>query len=278
MNKREIEQFLVSKQGYLKKSPIEVAKVLWKQSSKHTLPKNQTELTKELNQIKEVQVNLRKAKTEIIEDVNTELLDIYHKIIEEKNKPRRKLFFDIEVSPNIVLAWRVGREVNLNAEDIVQERAIICVAYRWSDEAEVKSLQWEKGDDYKLLLKFSEIINSADEIVTQNGDNFDVKWLRARCIYHRIPISPKFNSIDTLKLARSGFKFNSNKLDYIGKFLGVGEKIHTHYDLWKKILLENDTVSLFKMVEYCKQDVVLLENVYNELQAYVPKKKFKYGT
>ena len=50
-----------------------------------------------------------------------------------------------------------------------------------------------------MFEKFSKIIDSTDEIIAQNGDKYDIKWLRARCIFHDIPISVKFNSIDTLR-------------------------------------------------------------------------------
>ena len=127
-----------------------------------------------------------------------------------------------------------------------------------------------------MLKEFSKIIDSADEIVTQNGDKFDIKWLRARCIYHGIPISNKFNSIDTLKMARAGFNFNSNKLEYVGSFLGVGEKLKTGYYLWKRIVLNDDPDAMKQMIAYCEEDVRLLERVYNKLQPYCPVKKFKY--
>ena len=195
---------------------------------------------------------------------------------QEKDRPKRRIFFDLEVSPNIVLAWRVGGDISLSPDDIIQERAIICVCWKWEHEKKVHHLQWKKGNDKALLNKFAKIINTADEVLTQNGDNFDIKWLRTRCIYHGIPVSPKFNSIDTLKLARSGFKFNSNKLDYMGKFLGVGEKTESGYKLWKEITLNNSKPAMNKMVSYCKNDVLLLERVYVKLQNYVPPKKFKY--
>lgn len=275
MTRKQIESFLLDRRGYLKKSPLITAKALWKQASK-TLPKTRVELNKELSLIKDVQTNLRLAQTITHTKQEQKLIDTYEEIIAEKNRPKRKLFFDIETSPNIALSWRIGRDVSLSHDDILQERAIICICYKWDGEKEVHSLQWNKGNDKEVMKKFSKIIDSADEVVTQNGDAFDIKWIRTRAIYHNIPLSPKFNSIDTLKMARAGFKFNSNKLDYMGKFLGVGGKIETTYDLWKDILLKNCPKAMKKMVDYCKIDVVRLEEVYNRLQPYCPEKKFKY--
>lgn len=276
MIKKEIENFLLAKQGYLKKSPLEVAKGIWKSSTKHSMPKNKSEIQKELDQIRDVQTTLRMAKGAENSEEEENLIATYKKILELKNKPRKRLFFDLEVSPNMVLSWRIGRDISLSTEDIIQERAIICVCYKWEGESKVHSIEWNKGCDKDLLQKFSKIIDSADEVVGQNSDKFDIKWLRTRCIYHRIPVSPKFNSIDTLKMARAGFNFNSNKLDYMGDFLGLGKKIKTEYNLWKSILLDNDKKAMNQMTTYCKRDVQLLEDVYHRLQPYCPVKKFKY--
>lgn len=276
MVKREIEGFLLAKQGYLKKSPFNVAKALWKISNKHSLPKNKDELYKELKQIKEVQTNLRLAKTIQHTTEDDFLISAYNDILQEKNKPKRKLFFDIEVSPNIVLSWRLGNEVSLPHDSLIQERAIICICWKWADDDKVYSVQWDKGDDKAMLIKFAKIMDSADEVIGQNSDRFDIKWVRTRCLYHGIPLSVKFNSLDTLKMAKAGFTFNSNKLDYMSKFMGFGGKIKTDYDLWKDILLKNDNEAMRKMVTYCKGDVLELEKVYLKLQEYCPIKKFRY--
>lgn len=276
MVKREIEGFLLAKQGYLKCSPFKVAKALWKNSNKHSLPKNKDELYKEIKQIKEVQTNLRLAKTIQNTTEDDFLINTYNDILKEKNKPKKRLFFDIEVSPNIVLSWRLGNEISLPHDSIIQERAIICICWKWQGEDKVHSVQWDKGDDKQLLIKFAKIMDSADEVIGQNSDRFDIKWVRTRCLYHGIPLSAKFNSLDTLKMAKAGFNFNSNKLDYMSKFMGFPGKIKTDFDLWKDILLDNSTEALKKMVTYCKGDVLELEKVYNKLQDYSPVKKFRY--
>lgn len=276
ISKKEIEAFLLSKRGYLKKGPRNVAIAIWRKSSKHNIPKSKEELNRELDMIREIQSNLRLAKTTINTKEEDAVINAYNLILAEKNRPKKRLFFDLETSPNIVLSWRIGRDISLSHDDILQERAIICVGYKWEGDDKTYAIEWKKGDDKELLEKFSKIINSADEIITQNGDSFDIKWLRTRCIIHDIPVSNKFNSIDTLKMARAGFKFNCNKLDYMGKILGLGGKIETTYDLWKGIVLNNDKQAMDKMVEYCKMDVIRLEQIYNKLQKFSPVKKFKY--
>ena len=185
----------------------------------------------------------------------------------------KRLFFDIETSPNIGLFWTAGYKLNIGHDNIIKERAIICICYKWAGEKEVHSLNWDaKQNDKSLLEKFIKIANEADELVGHNGDKYDLPWVRTRCLYHGISLFPSYNTIDTLKYARSKFKFNSNKLDYIAQFLGLGAKISTGFNLWKDIVLNSDKKAMEQMVTYCKGDVVLLEKVYNKLAPHFPEK------
>ena len=183
------------------------------------------------------------------------------------------MFFDIETSPNLVLTWRAGFKINISHENIIEERKVICIAWNWEGESKVHSLTWDKKQNDKSMLKrFIGEMKRADELVAQNGDRFDIKWIRTRALYHRLDCPPDFISVDTLKLARSGFYFNSNRLDYISKFLGYKGKIKTDFDLWKNIVLHRCEKSLNRMVRYCKKDVIELKNVYTTLLPYAKHK------
>ena len=183
-------------------------------------------------------------------------------------KKIRRLFWDIETSPDICFSWRTGYKITIDHDNILKERAIICICYKWEGEKEVGSLQWDRGDDRELLETFSIIANSADELVAHNGDKFDIKWFNARHVFHSLEPIPIYKTVDTLKMARSRFYFNSNRLDYLGKFLLGEGKIKTDFDLWKKVVRDNDPVAMNDMVRYCKKDVVLLERVWERLAPY----------
>lgn len=179
----------------------------------------------------------------------------------------------METSPNVGVFWRCGRKINICYENIISERKTICIAWKWQGEKEVHSLQWDKNqDDKKMLQEFIPILNSADESVAHFGDSYDLPWIKARCLHHGIPTLPKYKTIDTLKWARGHFLLNSNKLDYIAQFLGIGSKIRTDFDLWKKVLLDKDEKALAYMVKYNKEDVRLLEKVYERISMNVPHK------
>lgn len=185
----------------------------------------------------------------------------------------KRLFFDIETSPNIVLSWRTGYKLNIGHDSILQERGIICICYKWENEKEVYALTWDKKqNDKKMLQEFIKVAKSADQLIAHNGDRFDIKWVQTRCLYHRIPSFPKYQTLDTLKVAKSHFYFNSNRLDYIARFLGFDGKSDMSYSDWKEILLDKSQEAMDKMVAYCKKDVTLLEDVYKELAKYTEPK------
>jgi hypothetical protein len=191
---------------------------------------------------------------------------------------RKRMFFDIETSPNIGIFWRAGYNLTITPYDIIQERAIICVSWKWENEDKIHTLTWDKNHcDKKLLKDFIKELEKADEAIAHNGDRFDIKWIRTRAIKHGIDMHHTYNTIDTLKLSKSGFNFNSNRLDYIAQYLGVGKKLETGgLDLWKKVCLEKCTDSLKKMVDYCEQDVRVLELVFQKLNPYT-KPKTQYA-
>lgn len=186
---------------------------------------------------------------------------------------RKRLFFDIETSPNLGLFWEAGYKKNIDYSNIIKERAIICICWKWEDEKEIGSVHWDnKQCDKSLLQKFIKVANEADELVGHNGDRFDLAWIRTRCLFHRIDMFPSYVTIDTLKVARNKFKFNSNRLNYIADYLGIGQKIKTEFSLWKDIVLNNDKKAMDKMIVYCKKDVALLEKVFKELNNHIPAK------
>lgn len=182
------------------------------------------------------------------------------------------LIWDIETFPNIVMSWSLWVDGMLPPDNIVQERSMICGAWKWHGEKTVHSVAINPSnptDDYEVVAVLHEVVSSADAIVHHNGDKFDMRWLRARSVFHGLPPIPPVIQIDTKKIAKAAFYFNSNKLDYLATFLGIGRKIKTEFGLWKECLKGNEK-ALAKMVKYCKHDIALLEQVYEALTPYIP--------
>ncbi len=131
------------------------------------------------------------------------------------NNKVRRLIWDIETSPNIVLAWRTGYKLDIGHNAIVEERKIITIAYKWLGESGVTVLTWDKNkDDRSMIEKFIKVANEADELIAHYGDGFDMPWVRGRCLILGLPPIPKYKTVDTKAWASKKFYFQSNKLDY----------------------------------------------------------------
>lgn len=240
----EIAQFLRVKKGYLREGGQRLRKVL-------------------LN--KGFQTTVADCK-QAIREVNKELKD---DIENPEGREQKVLIYDIETSFNIGWFWRTGFKVNISPEQIIEERKIICISYKWLGEKQVYNLVWDKNHDDKFLLEqFIDIMAEADMIVAHNGDNFDLKWIKTRALIHGLKMLIDYPQFDTLKVARKKFNFQSNKLDYISKVLGHAGKISTNIDLWKKIILKDDKKALQEMLTYCDEDVIQLEHVFKVLQGW----------
>ena len=162
MNLLEIKEFLKNKQGYLKEGGKRLRDHLRNKGFETT--------------IKDCKEALRQCRQE-----NT------YSAKKIKNNKARVLIYDIETSPNLGWFWRAGYKQNIQPNQIIKERAIICVSYKWQGEDEVYNLNWDKNQcDYFLIQQFIEVLNEADLIVAHNGDNFDLKWLKTRALIHNL--------------------------------------------------------------------------------------------
>lgn len=179
-----------------------------------------------------------------------------------------RLYLDIETTPNLVLSWRVGHKINIDHDNIVEERRIICVGYKWAKAKKADVITWDdQRNDNAMLRVVADLMAEADEIVAHNGDGFDLPWLKTRMAYHRISPPPPVKTVDTLQWARRRMLFNSNRLDYLGNFLGFGRKIKTEFGLWKQVI-KGDAAALKRMAEYCRRDVELLQQVHEAIEPY----------
>jgi len=122
-------------------------------------------------------------------------------------------------------------------------------------------------DDGALAKELHDLLDEADVVIAHNAD-FDVKKANARFLANALPPPSPYKTFCTLKLARRAFKFDSNKLDSLGGYLGVGRKVkHTGINLWLGCM-DGDPASWATMKKYNKQDVVLLERVFEKLRGY----------
>ena len=146
----------------------------------------------------------------------------------------------------------------------------MCFAAKWYGEKDIIFDSERKSGRLRMIKKLHKLLDEADIVVHYNGSKFDVPVVNKEFITLGLLPPSTYKQIDLLRTARKQFKFPSNKLDYLAKTLGLGEKVkHAGFDLWVKCLA-GDKDAWETMEEYNKQDVLLLEKVYDKLLPWIP--------
>lgn len=189
------------------------------------------------------------------------------------NKPK-VLLYDIENTPIVVTTWRMWEA---DAIEKLEEWYMLSYSWKWLGEKEVhvvalpdfKGYKNNKKDDKALCESLHKLQSEADIVIAHNGDEHDQKKSNARFIYNGLKPASPFKSIDTMKVAKKYFKFDSNSLNNLGTYLKLGNKVeHSGIKLWRACM-EGDMKAWKLMKKYNKQDVVLLEKVYLKLLPWI---------
>ncbi len=188
----------------------------------------------------------------------------------------RILYFDIETAPNLAAVWGHW-EQNVISYDEGHEWYMLCFSWKWEGEKTIHNIsqladpvafRTDPCNDNVVVRKLWELFDEADIVIAHNGDKFDVPKAQARFAILGLGPTSDFKAIDTVRLARRHFKFNSNSLDWLGQTLGLGRKVkHEGYEMWQGCM-RGDEKWWKKMVRYNNQDIVLLEKVYKHLRAW----------
>ena len=178
----------------------------------------------------------------------------------------RILTLDIETAPAVVETFSLY-DATIPIHRVREPGYVLGFGYKWRGERKVG---WVQTDGIaNVALEARELLDQADIVVTYNGDKFDLRHLnREIWLAGETPPSP-YKSIDLFRVVKRRFKLESNKLDFVAQQLGLGKKIATEYDLWRRCMAGDD-LAWRKMARYCKQDVKLTEQLYDELLPWIP--------
>lgn len=191
----------------------------------------------------------------------------------ESTQPRI-LTLDIETSPLLGYTWEIWEA---NVIKVVKRMSILCVSWKWLDEkkphniAQIDSKSYKAGveNDYDVVKKIRDLMDEADIVVTQNGKSFDIPILRGRMLELGIAPPSPFKQVDTKVLAKTLFKFESAKLDDMGKYLGFGGKADTGgFATWTGCMA-GDRKAWARMIKYNNHDVVLTEAIYLRMRPFM---------
>lgn len=159
---------------------------------------------------------------------------------------------------------------------------IVNFGYKWLGDKEAKVLTvdqfkgWfsKKGlNDKPLLATALNIMEEADILVAHYGDRFDRLFFQGRCLINGLTPPPPTKQRDTWRIARSAFKFSSNRLAHIADILRLSNKKYRkecpdEWPGWWLAAMAGNKEAIHEMAEYCKQDVETLEQVYLKIRQY----------
>lgn len=193
--------------------------------------------------------------------------------IDAKRLPK-VLVFDIETSP--LQAYVFQKSVwggNVTDDQVISEWFMLAWSAKWllddnilSDRLTGKEAINE--NDKRVVKSLWKLLDEADIVIAHNGDKFDVPNMNTRFVYHSLPPTSPYQTIDTKVVAKRQFGFTHNSLNGLAKFFGLQTKKEVDFDLWKECVAGNEK-ALEYMEEYNRGDVELLEDVYMILRPWI---------
>ena len=178
------------------------------------------------------------------------------------------LFLDTETAPNTAHVWGLWQQ-NVGLPQILEAGYVLCWAAKWAGSDEIMFDSIYHSTTKRMLKRIHALLDEADVVVHYNGSKFDIPTLNKEFLLYGFKPPAPYKQEDLLKTMRSKFKFPSNKLDYVAKALGLKGKLkHTGHELWINCM-KKDPASWELMEKYNKQDVVILEQVYQQIKPWV---------
>ncbi|MDE2101372.1 MAG: ribonuclease H-like domain-containing protein [Patescibacteria group bacterium] len=187
--------------------------------------------------------------------------------------PFKIAYVDIETSPNLGWVWGKWQQDVVKFEE---EWHLLSFAVKWSGNPKVECYalpdfpryKRDPDDDRDLAKLLWKVFDEADVVVGHNGDKFDIRRSNTRMLENGLGPPSPYKTIDTLKLTRKYFAFNSNKLGDLCEKLGIGGKVkHEGFELWRKCMMGN-MAAWARMKKYNSMDVVLLEKLHILLRGW----------
>ena len=179
--------------------------------------------------------------------------------------------FDVETLPMEVYAWQMFDQ-SFSVEQVIHPSNLLAWAGKFLNAPDTYSdiltpIEAINRDDARITKSCWEWLRKCDIVVGHNLIDFDSKVIATMFLKHGLdPL--KYIQVDTLKTARQHFRFDSNKLAFINKSLGIRDKMENDgFPLWRGCRM-GDEKSLQDMAEYNRGDVLALEELYYTLRPY----------
>lgn len=160
---------------------------------------------------------------------------------------------------------------------------ILCAAAKWHGQKRIHTWRVDDAANYrKTPLSFSNdkhicealvaMVDEAEVVVAYYGayNRFDVPYLNTRAIANKVKPCATCTVIDPWYVAKTRLKMARNSMDAVAQLVGApNQKGHLPWPEWNRAKF-GDSRAISKVLKHCKQDVRVLENVYDALVPLFP--------
>ena len=167
---------------------------------------------------------------------------------------------------NEIKAWTGKR---IHADDVKEWPRTICAAWKWYDQADVEfAAEWEVGGYDGFMRAVWDVFNDADLIIGHNADRFDARHLMGGWAEMGLPAPSPYKVIDTLKIARASFAYESNTLDALNKRLGIDAKTDKYDARIARAAVNGDKEAQGVLRSYNMGDITASEALFDRLRPF----------
>lgn len=179
------------------------------------------------------------------------------------------LIVDIENAPNLGMVWKLW-DTTVSLDLFLKSNYIMSWAARWLGEDKIYFDSLGQSSKKKMMAGIHKLLNQADIVVHYNGKRHDIPFLNRQFLEEGLAPPAPYKQIDLYSTVKNKFNFPSNKLAYVSKALGIGQKFESDrgYTLWTKCI-SGDKAAWGRMKLYNMHDVVLTEGLYKKIRAWV---------
>lgn len=128
-------------------------------------------------------------------------------------------------------------------------------------------------DEKECIVAIRDELEKADYVSTYYGTGFDLPYLNTRLLLNGERPLHQIRHVDVYYTARFKLKLNRNRLQNLEEaFFGDedGEELKTRIKpgIWRRAL-QGSQADLDYIIHHCKNDVILLENVFDKLKGFI---------
>ena len=181
----------------------------------------------------------------------------------------KTLLLDIEAAPAKAYIWDL-RTRYVPIDQVAEDGFVLCWSAKWLGEENPTwfSSRWDYGEQ-AMVEEAWHLLDEADEVVTYNGNNYDLPRLNTEFLKYRLGPPAPYHSTDLYPVVKTNFRMLSRSLNHLLQTLEMTEKMkHKGMALWTGCMngVKEDQDL---MEEYNVADVHRLEEVYPRLYPWI---------